>query len=235
MASLFPAAPLAPAVGDTPVLLVRERGARAQCHEAFGAVARFEGSRGLQLAGMGPGYLAQVRARGAGAVQAPPLACLRAPQPCLLPPAPHPRLRLTTSPTSTPPLQRTSLVSSLLEAGASLGLPDEVVHDSVLLLDRAMGVAAQGVPPELLPLVAASALRLSALQASGGGAAAACAPGGGGGGGAPGGPAVAAAMGVDAQALGVMEWRVQQLLGGDTLAISTMRCLKVYLERMGYR
>lgn len=30
-----------------------------------------------------------------------------------------------------------------------------------------------------------------------------------------------------------MEWNVRRVLGNDTAAISTLRCLKLYLERMG--
>jgi pentatricopeptide repeat domain-containing protein 1 len=109
----------------------------------------------------------------------------------------------------------------MLEAGTALDLKDEVVHDGVLLMDRALSSGA-AAPPELLPLVAAASLRLSAAQGGGPDA-------------APRADAAAAAAGVDAGAMGVMEWQLQQLLGGDTLAISTMRCLKVYLERLGYR
>jgi pentatricopeptide repeat domain-containing protein 1 len=136
--------------------------------------------------------------------------------------------------------QRTALVSAMLEAGAALSLTDEVVHDAVLLLDRTISAAPQA-PPELLPLLAAAVLRLSAAQGAldGNGNPAGGSPTAPGGGSSiqqpPRAEAVAAALGVDASALGVMEWRVQQLLGGDTLAISAMRCLKVYLERMGYR
>lgn len=38
---------------------------------------------------------------------------------------------------------RNNLVSGLLEKGAALGLKDELVHDAVLLLDRAASTAAQ--------------------------------------------------------------------------------------------
>ncbi|KIY94758.1 Pentatricopeptide repeat-containing protein [Monoraphidium neglectum] len=117
--------------------------------------------------------------------------------------------------------QRTGLVSSMLEAGAALGLKDEVVHDGVLLLDRTLS-SVQQAPAELLPLVAGAALRLSAVQGEGAA-------------GAPPTAAVAAAAGLDATSLGVMEGNVARLLGGDATAISAMRCLKVYLERMGYR
>lgn len=30
-----------------------------------------------------------------------------------------------------------------------------------------------------------------------------------------------------------MEWNVQRVLSNDTSAISTLRCLKLYLERLG--
>lgn len=33
--------------------------------------------------------------------------------------------------------------------------------------------------------------------------------------------------------VGQMEWNVRRVLGNDTAAISTLRCLKLYLERMG--
>ncbi|GBF98291.1 hypothetical protein Rsub_10954 [Raphidocelis subcapitata] len=189
MASLFPVS-ASPAVADTPAMLAREASARRQCHDAFAAVARFEGSHSLQLGSMGAAYLGQ----------------------------------------------RTALVSALLEAGSSLGVADEVIHDSVLLLDRALSVAS-GVPPELLPLVAGAALHLASLQGAADGAAGpgSAAPAAAAAAQAPRAEAVAAAMGLDPQALSVMAWRLQALLGGDTLAISTMRCLRVYLERMGYR
>lgn len=47
--------------------------------------------------------------------------------------------------------------------------------------------------------------------------------------------AVAEMCGVDAAALVDMTWQLRQLLEDDVMAISSMRCLKVYLERMGYR
>ena len=30
-----------------------------------------------------------------------------------------------------------------------------------------------------------------------------------------------------------MEWQMRRVLGNDTSAISTLRCLKLYLERLG--
>ena len=39
--------------------------------------------------------------------------------------------------------QRSALVSKLLRIGAQSGLPDEAVHDGVLLMDRAMSCASE--------------------------------------------------------------------------------------------
>lgn len=79
------------------------------------------------------------------------------------------------------------------------------------------------MPCELQPLLAAAAVHLSMNQGA-----------------TPDSPqhtpaAVAAVFGVDAAAMVDMTWRLRQLLRDDTVAISTMRCLKVYLERTGYR
>jgi pentatricopeptide repeat domain-containing protein 1 len=79
------------------------------------------------------------------------------------------------------------------------------------------------VSQEVLPLVAAAALQLAMTQG-----ASPDSP-------APSAAALAAEWGVEPQALLDMCWRLQQLLHDDTLAISAMRCLKVYLERIGYR
>lgn len=67
MASLFPASTAAAGAADTQAVLLHEYAARSQCHEAFAAVARFEGSHSLQLASMGTSYLAQVGRGLAGA------------------------------------------------------------------------------------------------------------------------------------------------------------------------
>jgi hypothetical protein len=112
MASLFPAA-TAPPSADTAQLLSRERAARAQCEDAFAAVARFEGSHSLQLASMGAPYLNQVRpgAEGAGNTHfawdgarrrlVRPLA-----RPLARPPALIPRVRPPPQPPSAPAAHR---------------------------------------------------------------------------------------------------------------------------------
>ncbi len=40
-------------------------------------------------------------------------------------------------------------------------------------------------------------------------------------------------MRAQAGLVGQMEWNVRRVLGNDTAAISTLRCLKLYLERLG--
>lgn len=81
------------------------------------------------------------------------------------------------------------------------------------------------MPQELLPLVAAAALLLAMQQGARLPADLSHAQL----------PALAELCGVAPQQVADMAWQLRQLLAGDTLAISTMRCLKVYLERMGYR
>lgn len=39
---------------------------------------------------------------------------------------------------------------------------------------------------------------------------------------------------VEAQAMLDMAWQLRQVLQNDTVAISAMRCLQVYMERMGF-
>jgi pentatricopeptide repeat domain-containing protein 1 len=120
---------------------------------------------------------------------------------------------------------RGALVGAILEKGGALGLRDEVVHDAVLLLDRTGSTGVQ-VAQDVLPVVAAAALHICTQQGGSGGWSDAPAPST---------AALADAFGVQAQAVLDMAWQLQQVLGNDTLAISAMRCLKVYLERMGCR
>ena len=40
-------------------------------------------------------------------------------------------------------------------------------------------------------------------------------------------------LGVQMQMVEQMEWNTRRVLGNDTSAISTLRCLKLYLERLG--
>lgn len=80
------------------------------------------------------------------------------------------------------------------------------------------------VTQEVLPVVAAAVLLISVQQMHG--ATAEEAPVG------PAGP-IAEVFGVQAQSVLDMAWQLRQVLQNDTVAISAMRCLKVYVERMG--
>jgi pentatricopeptide repeat domain-containing protein 1 len=124
--------------------------------------------------------------------------------------------------------QRSGLLSRMLEAGAALGLCDEVAHDGAQLLDRAAAATAFVQLQATLPLLAAAALQLAATQRSTepSDVPAALPPAAG---------AVAAVCGVAPDALTGMCWQLQQLLVGDTRAFSTMRCIKIYLGRIGCR
>ena len=42
-------------------------------------------------------------------------------------------------------------------------------------------------------------------------------------------------LGTPGSSISQMEWHVRSLLNDDTSAISTLRCLKIYLERLGLR
>lgn len=118
--------------------------------------------------------------------------------------------------------QRSALVSQLLDFSSRLGLRDEVVHDAVLLMDRTVG-SATGVSREVMPLVVAAALRIACAQSGDAPEA------------LPGDEALAACAELPLEDILQMEWNIRNVLGEDTAAISTMRCLKIYLERLGYR
>jgi pentatricopeptide repeat domain-containing protein 1 len=81
------------------------------------------------------------------------------------------------------------------------------------------------VPQDVLPVVAAAVLLIAAQQSSGGIDDAAKLS-------LSAGP-IADAFGVEAQSVLDMAWQLRQVLQNDTVAISAMRCLKVYMERMG--
>lgn len=88
-----------------------------------------------------------------------------------------------------------------------------------------VGVCCPQVPQDVLPVVAAAVLLIAAQQSSGGPDDAAKLA-------RSAGP-IADAFGVEAQSVLDMAWQLRQVLQNDTVAISAMRCLKVYMERMG--
>ncbi|GIL47655.1 hypothetical protein Vafri_4418 [Volvox africanus] len=117
--------------------------------------------------------------------------------------------------------QRPVLISRLLDLSSKLSLRDEVVHDAVLLMDRTASQAKQ-VPEDVLPLVGVAALIIAAKQGDSSDR-------------VPTNAEIEQNTELPATAVAKMEWNIRGLLTDDISAISTMRCLKVYLERLGYR
>lgn len=117
--------------------------------------------------------------------------------------------------------QRPVLISRLLDLSSKLGLRDEVVHDAVLLMDRTTSQAKQ-VPEDVLPLVGVAALVIAAKQGDSSDR-------------VPTNAEIEQLTELPATSVAKMEWNIRGLLTDDISAISTMRCLKIYLERLGYR
>eukprot|EP00887_Chlorella_sp_A99_P002575 scaffold6.g2575.t1 len=94
---------------------------------------------------------------------------------------------------------------------------------TVLLMDRVMSTSV-ALAPDLADLLAVACVVIAARQVDG-------PPGGRG----PLPPAldVEGALGLPAAAVEQMEWSLRGLLVQDTAAISTLRCLRLYLERQG--
>ncbi|PNW74754.1 hypothetical protein CHLRE_12g511400v5 [Chlamydomonas reinhardtii] len=117
--------------------------------------------------------------------------------------------------------QRPVLISRLLDLSSKLGLRDEVVHDAVLLMDRTASQAKQ-VAEDVLPLVGVAALVIAAKQGDSSDR-------------VPTNAEIEQITELPPTSVAKMEWNIRGLLADDISAISTMRCLKVYLERLGYR
>ncbi|KAL4442119.1 hypothetical protein ABPG77_011380 [Micractinium sp. CCAP 211/92] len=120
--------------------------------------------------------------------------------------------------------RRSELVGKCLEVATRLGVREEAGHDGVLLMDRVMSTSLQ-LAPDLLDLLAVGCVVIAAKQVDGHASAAAPV--------LPPEADVQAASGLPAAAVEQMEWNIRQVLSQDTAAISTLRCLKLFLERMG--
>lgn len=118
--------------------------------------------------------------------------------------------------------RRTELVAKCVEVSARLGVREDAGHDAVLLMDRVMSTGLQ-LAPDLLDLLAVGCVIIAARQVDG---PAGMPP-------LPPDAVVSAACGLPAPAVEQMEWNIRQVLSQDTAAISTLRCLKLFLERMG--
>ncbi|KAK9815102.1 hypothetical protein WJX73_007516 [Symbiochloris irregularis] len=115
--------------------------------------------------------------------------------------------------------RRTDLVNTALAYARRLNLKDEVAHDAMLLMDRTMSTSLQ-VKDELLNLLAAACVIIAGKQGE--------RPNN-----TPTDAELEAAIGMQAGVVTQMEWQMRRVLGNDTSAISTLRCLKLYLERLG--
>lgn len=116
--------------------------------------------------------------------------------------------------------QRPELIGLAAGIGRQLALPEEAVYDAVLLLDRAMSVSLE-LADGLLGVAMAACLQVAAGQC-----------------GLPEGLApsvadVAQVTGLLPELLARARSKVVAALGSDTAAISALRCLKLYLERIG--
>lgn len=114
---------------------------------------------------------------------------------------------------------RKECVQLAMSHAAAFGFKDEVLHDAVLLVDRTMS-SGTALPPTMLPLLVAACILISARQ----GEQAELLPCD---------AEIERVLGVSLRGVEGMDKSVRQVLAGDTSAISTLRCLKLYLERMG--
>ncbi|WIA41856.1 hypothetical protein OEZ86_009182 [Tetradesmus obliquus] len=116
---------------------------------------------------------------------------------------------------------RAGLVSLLLEAGSKLKIRDDVAHDAVLLMDRAMS-ASMKVQEDGLTCLAAACLATTISSAG------LQTP-------APSLIDICAALGCcSSSEAAELQQQLQQALKSDTSATSALRCLKLYLERLGF-
>lgn len=118
--------------------------------------------------------------------------------------------------------RRGDLVNRCIDIAAALGIKQEAGHDAVLLMDRVMSTNLN-LASELLDLLAAACVFVAARQVDGPSSSLAL----------PSEETLLSATGLPLAAVEQMEWNIRQVLEQDTAAISTLRCLKLYLERLG--
>lgn len=157
---------------------------------------------------------------------------------------------------------RNELVSQALDVATKLGAKEEVAHDAVLLMDRVMSTSLD-LQPDMMDLLALACVAITVRQSSGqlsssastsvitsvGGSSSSGNDGGGSSNSSTGSDGnmnnnlhpietltsvrLEAAAGFPAAAIEHMEWNIHQVLSQDTSAISTLRCMELYLERLG--
>lgn len=110
-------------------------------------------------------------------------------------------------------LQRGELVQLLLHSAPCLGVANEVAHDSVQLLDRVLASPlASSVPGRLLAAACLLIICRQDLNST---------------------QVLAALFQVSPQQLLMAAAQVRQVMGGSCVAISAMRVLRLFLERLG--
>eukprot|EP00210_Caulerpa_lentillifera_P008588 g8192.t1 len=114
---------------------------------------------------------------------------------------------------------RTFLVQQILNFGKQFMQESEIAHDAVLLMDRVMSTSIQ-IEDNLLKLLSVACLVLSMKQSTN--------PDG-----LPNDLQIEQVTDYNTSAIAGMEFSLQQVLNGDTSTISTLRCVKLYLSRLG--
>jgi len=116
---------------------------------------------------------------------------------------------------------RAELVQRMLKYGKQMNLREEIAHDAVLLMDRAMSTSYQ-VKENLLELLSVACLVLVMKQTERAEN-------------LPSDELLEQITDCKASAVEKMEYNLHHVLGGDTSTISTLRCIMLYLERLGSR
>jgi pentatricopeptide repeat domain-containing protein 1 len=117
--------------------------------------------------------------------------------------------------------QRASLIQNCIAVNNKLDGPEECAHDAVLLMDRVMSTSLN-FAPEVFELLSVSCVSIAYDQIENSSA-----------------PkdldseTLEKAAGLPHWAIKQMEWSIRQVLSQDTASISTIRCVKLLLERLG--
>ena len=118
---------------------------------------------------------------------------------------------------------RPELVLFALKVGSRLNLAEQVIHDAVLLMDRAASTGYTELQADRMALAMASCVKVAANRSSD----------------AEGNhprldvAELEQATGLAVEALDSSEAELYGVLGNDTASISAVRCVQVYLERIG--
>ncbi|KAI8105723.1 hypothetical protein M9434_000305 [Picochlorum sp. BPE23] len=116
---------------------------------------------------------------------------------------------------------RADLVQNCIKINTELGGPEESVQDAVLLMDRVMSTSLN-FASEVFDLLAAACVLIAYNQLESSSPLEKCDN-----------AQVEKAAGLPMWAIKRMEWSILQVLGQDTASISSIRCVKLFMERLG--